>query len=313
MELIKNLGTRKNKIGGGKASYGEFLCPICNKKIETQLGTGKKAKSCNNCKYNLRSINNKGKKFKKTVEYFEEKLFSGEILNKEGLLFWNKKCACGCGFLIKFNIKHKYVRNIPNYLLGHQNKKKPNMLGKTHTEEVRKKIKEANNKRWENIEYRDFWYNKTHTEENKKENSIRSKKRWENEGYREKRSEDTKLLWENTKFREKILNSYPDRSGTNNSQWQDGKSFEIYPQEFKQIRKFILERDGYKCQYPGCMELHNRLHVHHIDYDKKNNNPENLITLGTSCHTKTNPKKKREYFTEFYQNIMMGKLLECLL
>ncbi len=90
--------------------------------------------------------------------------------------------------------------------------------------------------------------------------------------------------------------------------WQGGKSFEIYPKEFKKIKQFILERDNYKCQYPGCTEIHDRLHIHHIDYNKNNNNPENLITLGTSCHTKTNGKKKRLYWTEFYQHIMMGKL-----
>ena len=28
--------------------------------------------------------------------------------------------------------------------------------------------------------------------------------------------------------------------------------------------------------------------VHHIDYDKKNNDVDNLVTLCTPCHTKTN-------------------------
>ena len=92
--------------------------------------------------------------------------------------------------------------------------------------------------------------------------------------------------------------------GGNHPNWQNGKSFEIYPKEFKQIKKFILERDNYKCQYPNCTEVHDRLHVHHIDYDKKNNNPENLITLGTSCHSKTNGKNNREYWAKFYQKIM---------
>src|SRR3990172_3651269 len=47
--------------------------------------------------------------------------------------------------------------------------------------------------------------------------------------------------------------------------------------------------------------------------ERKNNIPENVITLCRSCHMKTNGKNKRQYFTEFYQNIMMGKLMECLL
>ena len=101
-------------------------------------------------------------------------------------------------------------------------------------------------------------------------------------------------------------------SGEKCGAWQNGKSFEIYPQEFKQIKKFIYERDNYQCQYPNCVERHGRLHAHHIDYDKKNNNPENLITLGTSCHSKT-IGKNRNYWTVFYQNIMINKLMECLL
>ena len=101
--------------------------------------------------------------------------------------------------------------------------------------------------------------------------------------------------------------------GENNSQWQNGKSFEIYPIEFKLIKKHILERDNYKCQFPGCIEIHDRLHVHHIDYNKLNNDPENLIVLGTSCHSKTIGKNNRPYWITYYQNIMINKLMECLL
>ena len=102
------------------------------------------------------------------------------------------------------------------------------------------------------------------------------------------------------------------RFGSNSPSWQGGKSFEIYPQEFKQIRKIIYERDNYICQNPECninIGYYKRLDCHHIDYDKKNNNLENLITLCVSCHMKTNvKKKKRQYFIEFYQNIMIYKL-----
>jgi|SRR3972149_5816624 len=113
--------------------------------------------------------------------------------------------------------------------------------------------------------------------------------------------------------RQKIVKAFKGRNvGKNNPNWKDGVSFEIYPQEFnKELKQFIKDRDNYACQYPGCTEIHDRLHVHHIDYNKKNNNSENLITLGTSCHIKTN--YNREYWSEFYQTMMMNKLMECLL
>ena len=102
--------------------------------------------------------------------------------------------------------------------------------------------------------------------------------------------------------------------GEKSRNWQGGISFEPYAPEFnKPLKKSILERDNYTCQDPNCDGNHKKLHIHHIDYDKKNNNPENLITLCISCHTRTNGKNNRHYFIEFYQNIMMGKLMEYFL
>lgn len=87
--------------------------------------------------------------------------------------------------------------------------------------------------------------------------------------------------------------------------WNNGSSFLPYPPEFnKELKQFIFERDNYACQCPNCIGKSIELHIHHIDYDKKNNNPNNLVTLCNSCHSKTNGKKKRPYYTEFYQNIM---------
>ena len=102
------------------------------------------------------------------------------------------------------------------------------------------------------------------------------------------------------KTRQKMIEKHIDFSGQNNPNWQNGKSFEIYPQEFKQIRKFILDRDNHTCQNPNCKHISERLDIHHIDYDKKNNSLENLITLCINCHMKTN--YNREYWTEFYKN-----------
>jgi len=96
--------------------------------------------------------------------------------------------------------------------------------------------------------------------------------------------------------------------GKNNPNWQNGKSFEIYPQEFcKELKQQIYERDNYKCQCPDCNLENIKLMVHHIDYNKKNNNPDNLITLCNSCHSKTIGKNSRGYYIDYYQNVMINR------
>ncbi len=98
------------------------------------------------------------------------------------------------------------------------------------------------------------------------------------------------------------------RFGNKNPNWNNGTSFEPYAPEFnKEKKKQVLERDNYTCQCPDCEHISTKLDCHHIDYDKKNNSPENLITLCSSCHAKTNGKKNRIYWVEYYQNIMRSK------
>ena len=86
--------------------------------------------------------------------------------------------------------------------------------------------------------------------------------------------------------------------------WQEGKSFEEYPQEFNEkLKKFIKNRDMCICQNSNCMNTE-KLHIHHIDFNKQNNNPKNLITLCRSCHAKTYSKNKRNYFINYYKEIV---------
>ena len=53
-------------------------------------------------------------------------------------------------------------------------------------------------------------------------------------------------------------------------------------------------RDKRKCILCEKTELENKekLSVHHIDYDKTNNNPINLISLCRMCHIKEHNKKR---------------------
>lgn len=58
------------------------------------------------------------------------------------------------------------------------------------------------------------------------------------------------------------------------------------------LRRSIRERDKYICKLCGSQQGDISFAVHHIDYDKYNCNPNNLITLCNSCHAKTNHNRK---------------------
>jgi 5-methylcytosine-specific restriction endonuclease McrA len=65
--------------------------------------------------------------------------------------------------------------------------------------------------------------------------------------------------------------------------WIDGKSFLPYPPEFnRRLKAEIKERDNFTCQYCGSKE---KLSIHHMDFDKNNNDRSNLITACTSCNS----------------------------
>jgi hypothetical protein len=92
----------------------------------------------------------------------------------------------------------------------------------------------------------------------------------------------------------------------NNPNWQGGISFEPYSKDFNdELKNFIREYDGYKCQICGIKQNGRKLSIHHIDYNKKNNDEENLISLCLTCHMKTN--FNREYWIEYFKPIMASK------
>ena len=70
-----------------------------------------------------------------------------------------------------------------------------------------------------------------------------------------------------------------------------------YSTAFKKIREFIREECGYECQ--ACGLKAKNLDVHHIDYNKNNNHPNNLIALCRPHHMMTN--YNREEFRQMFQ------------
>jgi len=88
---------------------------------------------------------------------------------------------------------------------------------------------------------------------------------------------------------------YINNSGADNFNWKGGISFEPYCEAWKdrEYKQDIRDRDGNRCLNPYCDSPNrNDLTIHHIDYDKKNCRPSNLITVCRSCNSKANTDRK---------------------
>ncbi len=85
------------------------------------------------------------------------------------------------------------------------------------------------------------------------------------------------------------------QSGERNARWLGGISRGEYAWTFdRKLKDAIRRRDGYRCRMCGELQAKGQpaLDVHHIDYDKKNSDPVNLISLCKSCHTRTNTNRE---------------------
>lgn len=83
--------------------------------------------------------------------------------------------------------------------------------------------------------------------------------------------------------------------GSRNPAWKGGIAKWKYSYDWKHIARQIRKRDNYTCQHCGKVAHKNSraIHVHHIDRDKTNNDPANLITLCVKCHMRADIEAKR--------------------
>jgi len=186
---------------------------------------------------------------------------SGEVCDLTSCL-----CKCGCGMITN-----------PGriYIVGHTAK------GRIMTDEQRKTLSLARKgKAARGV----GWH---HSDETKDKLKIKSSGRKLSEEARKKISEGNKGKIISAEHK-RILSEV--NSGSNNKAWRGGISKEPYTQNWtNKLKEMIRLRDSFRCQL--CLtpqqELHRKLHIHHIDYNKKNCTEENLISLCMSCHTKT--------------------------
>lgn len=92
-----------------------------------------------------------------------------------------------------------------------------------------------------------------------------------------------------------------ERIGEKNPAWCGGITNSGYCDLWRdtEYKESIKERDGFECK--KCF-TNEDLCVHHIDYDKQNCLPKNLITLCRSCNSSVNAD--REYWTEYFSSLM---------
>lgn len=157
-------------------------------------------------------------------------------------------------------------------------------VGRRHSDATKRKMSEN-----QKGEHNSFWRHK-HSPRALLSISKHSKGRKFSTAHRRRLSEALKGRIISPQSREKMRRARLGRFTTaQNPNWHGGKSFEPYSLNWTEtLRRSIRERDHYTCQICGAPQGDVVLDVHHVDYNKANCSPDNLISLCHSCHAKTN-------------------------
>ncbi len=233
-------------------------------------------------------------------------------------------CLCGCGERVtalknKF-LNYHYIRyNNPMKNKKVSEKVRQRNIGRKKTKEEIEKLKiscKGINRREKNgmfnIRGKDNPnYGKVLTKETKKRISESKKESipW-NKGVPCSIKTRKKISFGNTgkKRSDEFKKEKSERmKGKNHPNWRGGCTKEGYCEEWrtKDLKDHILERDEYKCQNLQCENKSNKICVHHINYNKKDCDPWNLITTCFSCNSIAN--YNREWWASYYQEIIRKK------
>ena len=200
---------------------------------------------------------------------------------KKGHIAWNKNIPHS------EETKRKISKSLKGRKYSEEYKRKMSkaLKGRKFSEETRKKLSIASKGR-------------KFSDETKHKISETKKGKLLSEEHKRKISETLKghLAWNkgipsSEETRHKLSES---RKGAKNHNWRGGISFLPYPMDWSDnLKESIRQRNSYICQLCGIHqdELKERLKqldIHHIDYNKDNLDPDNLIALCRPCHTKTN-------------------------
>lgn len=116
-----------------------------------------------------------------------------------------------------------------------------------------------------------------------------------------------KMSWNNWRHGKRCKKcSIISNSGCNHFNWKGGITNDPYCDAWadKEYKHDIKKRDNFICLNPACRSK-SRLTIHHIDYDKKNCHPRNLITICNSCNATAN--YSRGWHKAWYQAIIKNR------
>lgn len=166
------------------------------------------------------------------------------------------------------------------------NANKINMIGFRQKENTKKKIGKTIRNLWKDNKYKEKMHKALLGRKVSEETRIKISKARKGKKHTDKTKQKLSKALKGLLSKEKHPN------------WRGGKSFEPYSVDWTEtLRRSIRERDNYICQL--CNQYGNN--VHHIDYDKKNCNTYNLITLCRKCNIKVN--FNRDYWKKYFKEV----------
>ncbi len=261
----------------------DIECGFCGETFQVNANRKDKARFCSApCTHAYQKqkawgvLIKKGQRISQATEIKGGQRLSPKTEFKKGQAPWNKGLKTG-------SLSDKHRAKIGN---AHRGMKRTETTRRNISMGLRDLSPSAKQRRSENISK--GLTGKTFSEARKQRQSVARKGQ-----HRSPRTEFEKgmIPWNKGK-------TFPPETHSN---WQGGKSFEPYPTKWtKMLKESIRERDGQVCQICGNPEPipGRKLCVHHIDYDKANLDPDNLISLCAKHHSETNynRKKWKEYF-----------------
>lgn len=136
-----------------------------------------------------------------------------------------------------------------------------------------------------------LWQDDTHRERMR----VIMKERWRDPEYRQAQSDRMTAAWQDPDYRQRMdaMRADPEYrmhlSEIHRALYSDDVGSD-YPPEFNEdLRERIRDRDDRCCMMCGIPEYQcdKRLDVHHINYDKQDSDPSNLVALCVRCHAST--------------------------